>query len=503
MATPSWPTTRQLFVGIFALGFASLLYNFWVVTWEADPVPPAPTAAPRYTLPPEALTSLKLPAAKRDASIAFDDIFNVATGYTPKFPWAKRGIVLSLHNHVVPMGASLLQELRALGNYDPVQVYYCLPDELSPVSIDLLESDPLVETIDVCSLLLPTRLFANKGAAISFQNFWLKPLALLHSSFDEVMLLDADDIFFENPAQLWNASTYLDLGMVFFYDRVINQTIFLNNPVNVTLPDGSLVEKPYISEFFKLFPLDNYSLPFPHEPSPQLRESMVWNGLTAHEQDSSVVVLDKARAGPNVLRALFILIAESRFLPIVFSYGDKESFWLAFELAGRPYAFSPWACGVVSQPDDMSAHNDTLCGSLAQYWPGNASRLLYVNGQDIISPYYSQNSPFSHSLDWGGRYLELVGAVPRHVTPRMRRHPERRPRGDLDQTCLVGEGAVLLSNKSRSAIIQRIVWGIDVAQAIESVFPGNPRIPTVVLLIALGVVFVMPCVAFVILTQCE
>jgi len=34
-------------------------------------------------------------------------------------------------------------------------------------------------------------------------------------------------------------------------------------------------------------------------------------------------------------------ITEERFR-FRYSFGDKETFWLAFEMAHMPYAFSPW-----------------------------------------------------------------------------------------------------------------------------------------------------------------
>ncbi|EQC25329.1 hypothetical protein SDRG_16792 [Saprolegnia diclina VS20] len=460
--------TWQVFVVVVAVGLVGLVCNYLAISESLAPSAPPSTLPPRYTVPAAALTPR--PPRTRNTSIVFDTVFNVTTAYTPKFPGADRGIVLCLHNHNVPMGASLLQELRALGNYDPVQVYHCLPEELATVSRDLLASDPLVEIIDVCSLLLSTPLFPPSTSVREFQSFWLKPLALLFSSFDQVMLLDADDIFFENPSTLWASLSYTETGTLFFYDRVVNASMFLNTAVTMYASDGAETNVTYIKQLFaQVFPLKELGFPHPHAPSPQLQASMVWRGHSAHEQDSSVVLIDKVRAGPNVLRALFVLITSTRFVDPGFSWGDKEAFWLAYELVGQPYAFSPWACSVVNLANDLTRHNDTLCGSLAHYNPNSSNAsLLYINGRDIIDPYKSRRD---HRVLWGDRYHRLLEALPTHVTPRSRRHLSLGERGDLDQACLIGEGAAAFAtNATQHRLAQRVQWSLEVARTIQSAF---------------------------------
>ncbi|KDO19208.1 hypothetical protein SPRG_15651 [Saprolegnia parasitica CBS 223.65] len=488
MVCPSC-ATWQVFVVVVAVGLVGLVCNYLAVSQSLEPSAPPSTLPPRYTVP--AAAAAPRPPRVRNASIAFDTVFNVATAYTPKFPWADRGIVLCLHDHVVPMGASLLQELRALGNYDPVQVYHCLPNELATVSRDLLASDPLVEIIDVCSLLLTTPLFPSSASIREFQGFWLKPLALLFSSFDQVMLLDADDIFLENPSTLWASPSYTETGTLFFYDRVVNASMFLNTAVTMYAADGTETNVTYIKQLLaQVFPLKVLGFPSPHVPSPQLQASMVWRGHTAHEQDSSVVLIDKVRAGPNVLRALFVLIATTRFMNPVFSWGDKEAFWLAYELVGQPYAFSPWACSVVNRADDLMLHNKTLCGSLAHYAPNasNAS-LLYINGREIIDPYESR---LDHRVLWGDCYHRLIEALPTHVAPRSRRHPAQGERGDLDQTCLIGDGAVMFAtNATQHRLAQRVQWSIEVARTIQSAF-ADEDFPFGIFLLAAGFVIGSP-----------
>uniref|UniRef100_A0AAV1UYF8 Uncharacterized protein n=1 Tax=Peronospora matthiolae TaxID=2874970 RepID=A0AAV1UYF8_9STRA len=104
-----------------------------------------------------------------------------------------RGIILCLHNGIVAMGVSLIRELRCLGNLELIQVYHCLPTEMSDESRALLtRNDARVKIIDVCTDILAKtgaeNLFGGKvEKAKKFKNYWVKPLALYHTKLREVI----------------------------------------------------------------------------------------------------------------------------------------------------------------------------------------------------------------------------------------------------------------------------------------------------------------------------
>ncbi|KAG9411150.1 hypothetical protein AC1031_016800 [Aphanomyces cochlioides] len=344
---------------------------------------------------------------------------------------------------MVPMGTSLIQELRQLGNTDPIQIMFCLDSDLSQDAQTLLNAtDPNVELIDLCELLVQANLFGLSWHR-AYQSYWLKPLALLGSSFDQVLLTDVDNIFLDDPAVLWTSKSFLDKGMVFFYDRVVNLKWALNLPWSKG--------KTYLSHFLDHFPYETFNLSYA-PPSPHLRESRIFAMQTAHEQDSSVVLIDKARAGKTVLNVLWYLATYERIHGRQFSHGDKETFWLAFELAHVPYSFSPWGAAVVSQAEDMALHPDTLCGSLAQYLPqeNETPRLLYVE---------------INATNWTARSIEMTSSIPDHVTPRQKRHVSRDifVAGEFRQTCMVGDGATPLPPSFKAQATRRIQAALDVA----------------------------------------
>lgn len=151
----------------------------------------------------------------------------------PKSPWYQRsdkfdetvgrdrGVVTCMHDGVLPLGLSLVRELRCLGNRELIQVYHCGQEELSNASKTmLLGADDRLELVDVCSDLVQRGVLKAEMAK-QFRSWWIKPLAMYHTDVRHVMLLDVDDIFVKNPAVLRDLEGYTSTGTTFFYDRVV------------------------------------------------------------------------------------------------------------------------------------------------------------------------------------------------------------------------------------------------------------------------------------------
>ncbi|ETV95968.1 hypothetical protein H310_10624 [Aphanomyces invadans] len=413
--------------------------------------------------PPQPAAVATAATVQRPLATSFQSLFDRPNAViSTRYPHAARGIVLSLHHAMVPIGASLIRELRALGNVDPVQVMHCFDSELpeSDRALLLAIPDANIEIIDACAALVSAELL-TPDAAKDFQNFWLKPLAVLVSSFDQVMLMDVDNIFVANPATLWTTPLFIDTGTLFFHDRVLSYNFWLNEVQG----DG----RPYLRTFLDSFPYASFGLTRPTSPSKRLQDSMIFARHTAHEQDSSVVLLHKSRAGVATLKVLWHLATYERHHGHPFSWGDKESFWLSFELAQVPYAFTPWAASVVSKPDDVTAHPDTLCGSLAQYdpTPNDSPSILFVNGGDVIDIVDTGGGTeaVATRTDWEARGARLLARIPQYVTPRHTRHPTPAfgLRGAYDQTCLIGDGSARLDEAFHDVVTRRIQWTVDVA----------------------------------------
>lgn len=141
--------------------------------------------------------------------------------------------------------------------------------------------------------------------AKSFQSYWIKPLAVHFTSFEELIFLDADAILLKDPAALRENEGYKEKGTLFFYDRVINNNQYLNKREN---GKGAI----YLHKWLKSFDYKRFGLEYA-EPSPEFKKSFAYRGRTAHEQDSSMLLINKRNAG-KAMNVLWYLITEHRFI---------------------------------------------------------------------------------------------------------------------------------------------------------------------------------------------
>jgi hypothetical protein len=388
-----------------------------------------------------------------------------------------KGIIMGMHDGVVPMGLSLIRELRCLGNSELIQVYHCFPDEMSAASRALLLSaDDHLEIVDVCSDLVERGQMSH-DRALHFRSWWIKPLAVTHTDVREVLLLDIDDLFMRDPAVLRSTPGYKRTGTTFFYDRVLFSKEFFNQE----LAGG----KQYLRELIDSFDYAKFGVEGPVGPSAHLKTTFAFRRQTSHEQDSSVVAIDKARAG-RAMDVLFFLITEQHFVH-EFSYGDKESFWIAFELAHVEYFFSPWGVGDIasSTNKDMENHPDSLCGSIVQYLPVDDAppEFLYVNGKALLDPV-----PMGLDKMRTASTNVLYNTNPTHLTPRQKRRPNGRTKsnfkGGFPMECLVGFGSTPLPEDFAARLLRRrmfylgarmgVLSALDVCDAFEGLRTPEP-----------------------------
>uniref|UniRef100_K3WI41 Nucleotide-diphospho-sugar transferase n=1 Tax=Globisporangium ultimum (strain ATCC 200006 / CBS 805.95 / DAOM BR144) TaxID=431595 RepID=K3WI41_GLOUD len=361
------------------------------------------------------------------------------------------------------MGLSLIRELRCLGNTELIQVYHCMPEEMSAASRDLLlRHDNRLEIIDVCSELVASQKM-SMALAKKFKNWWVKPLAVYHTNVKEVILLDADAILLKDPAAVRNTSGYTSTGTTFFYDRVMGCRLYFNRRIR-----GAQ----YLQYLVKTFDYQAFNLSGP-APSSHLLNTYAYAEKTCHEQDSSMVAIDKVRAG-KALDVLWWFITTER-VRYEFSWGDKESFWLAYEFAQVPYAFSPWGVSVVSSSinRDVEKHPDTLCGSIAQYMPvfdAEPPELLYVNGKALLEPLPS--SIAGHALADALRRTSanlLYNMNPTHVVPRQPRTEIKQQSGGRSffGECMVGLGATPVPENFAARLLRRRMWFLAAATGVD------------------------------------
>lgn len=379
-----------------------------------------------------------------------------------------RGVVMPLFDDIAYLGLSAILELRGLGVDLPIEIPHC--GDFNSEFQRMIESrDPLVRVYDVCAQALSASNEFGSGEKLfcdtmeqchdHFRGFSIKVISVLFSRFDEVMLVDADTLFFQNPMKLWDLARYKQTGTLFFHDRISTPDQFLALPV-ADSGDGRPVT--HLHWYLSTFDVSPYralahiprrrataknAMPAkPHfAPSDFLLSSHSWNMRAGHEMDSSLVLWNK-RKQPRATTIVASFLAQNgaEFPP---SYGDKELFFIACELAETQYAFSDF--GVGSLGTELQGYGDkadsVLCGSGLHYFPVTPSP---TSSSDRIQPLYV-NSDELLTLDVNGD--EIYRTVARAADL----YPGSFAERDLPQECPFDITALPLSAAEKAKIAQR------------------------------------------------
>ena len=192
----------------------------------------------------------------------------------------------------------------------------------------------------------------RKGTSVDgdYLHFSTKPRALLESRLDEVILLDSDAFIFVKPEELFEQDLYRQTGTLFLYDRPLDWW-----PPNYPPHDpqwlANYIRSGYSrkDEFRQKVALHSSGVEPPREVAIGQESYRACRGTyddgwycTQHRQESSMVIFDKRRQ-QRCAAVLWDLTVKERVTVYERIYGDKDSYWLACELADSPYAFSPWA----------------------------------------------------------------------------------------------------------------------------------------------------------------
>nr|KAK5432363.1 hypothetical protein LTR18_011120 [Exophiala xenobiotica] len=241
-----------------------------------------------------------------------------------KFKTAGRGIVLTAGDDQAHFLMTTIHSFRELGCTLPVEVMYLGDSDLSEDYRAELETMGGVVTRDVSQMV------NDEGWKLA--GWAIKPFAMLFSSFREVIFIDADSLFFRNPEVLFYDPAYQMTGALFFKDRLM-------------MPES---KKRWVQQV----------LPRPF--SSQVKQNRFWTGESAHMQEAGVVVVDKWK---HFLAMLLVTRMngpdrdgdEDKGKIGVYDmvYGDKETFWLGWELSGDfKYSFHHGDVGTMGVVDE-------------------------------------------------------------------------------------------------------------------------------------------------------
>ena len=178
----------------------------------------------------------------------------------------KAGVVLTVGKGNFILAAHCIQTLHNVVKSSlPIQVFYGGDRDLPPAMRDELKSlHPNLETIDIID-----GQFNETIAGLNKSGYAMKPFAALASSFERVVLVDADTIFLRRPDEYFDEHPGLhNTGLHYFHDRAFNGRV--------------------TTDWVK-------RLKQATEPSTTLNESLFWRYELEHHQESGVVFFNKAR----------------------------------------------------------------------------------------------------------------------------------------------------------------------------------------------------------------
>lgn len=215
----------------------------------------------------------------------------------------QRGIVIPAGGAGLLANAHvIIQVIRVyFGCLIPVEVAHCGPDELvSPFHAQISElADATL--VDVCN---PRGFPKHHIRPAEMHKYLPKIYALYHSKFDEVLMLDADSQPLVDPAQLFSIPDFHSHGSYFWPD--------------IQAAGGESVPS---KDVYLMFNLTE-----PWKASPQWRAT-----------ESGQLLFNRAQHWDVLEWLLFINLHADLFVGQL--WGDKDTFELAFHLAGKAHNF--------------------------------------------------------------------------------------------------------------------------------------------------------------------
>lgn len=197
----------------------------------------------------------------------------------------------------------LIRSLRALGCKLPIEIWYRGEAEYDR------RWHELVEQLDVS--MVDAYEVRQRHSHPCLNGYELKPYALLHSRFRELLLLDADNVPIVNPEFLFETGEYRDTGAVFW-------------------PDYGRME-----------------------PARPIYQYLGVDWRDEPEFESGQMLIDKARCWRALNLTNWINERSPFFYRIV--HGDKDTFRLAWHRTATPFSMPPFP--IHSLPGTMCQHD--------------------------------------------------------------------------------------------------------------------------------------------------
>jgi hypothetical protein len=257
------------------------------------------------------------------------------------FNFAGKGLVIAAAGNRYRYLTGLYCNLYVIRKYHksniPIEIFYVGESENFSLSLRKLITD--LGGISIHNIM--DKLSTNSDES-ELRGYQTKPLAVLCSSFEEVILVDADALCFIDPRYLFLAQGYEDSGMLLFKDYVDCMS-FISRDFIETIGIGVDAYCDYTNDF---------------------------------EIDSSCVVINKSKCWDALYTICIVNVKSDSYHKSKNVLGDKDTFLISSMFVG----FKPF----ISQPAPnviISENNNIIVGHLQS---------TVFNGQEIFTHYNNQ-----------------------------------------------------------------------------------------------------------------
>jgi len=261
-----------------------------------------------------------------------------------------KGLVISVGNDYFNYARSTIENLRNIIKSEiPIEIFYNGESDLSEDKRNILKEYDNVYVSDLSQYF--------NDEILHLSHFALKPFSLLASRFEEVILIDADSVYLRDPMLFFDDPGYIEKGTIFFQDRNFKESSF----------DSYKWFKTWINN-----------------PLPDTEELRIWNEKTTDQMESSTLVINKAK---NILGLLAACnLNGNKYKKIVYKhvYGDKETFWIGFEMARQPFYFNPLRPAFISKVKSVGTNSTKFCGHVGH--KSEDGKFMFWNGH-LINKY--------------------------------------------------------------------------------------------------------------------
>lgn len=226
-------------------------------------------------------------------------------------PWGNRsesevGIVMCVGQRDLVLAAHNIRTLRnVLGSTLPIEIFYA--GELDFPMEKRKQVEDLAPDIQMRNILdFYDDTIAGINDSLSKNGWVMKPFAMLASSFQKAILVDADAIFLQRPDAYFDDDINLkETGTLFYHDRAVKGGY-----------TGWINTLKWIKKVLK-----------DRKPSAMLRQSIFWTKKLEHQQESGVVFADKSRSGvfTSLIFATWMNTKVARTYLSQHVFGDKET----------------------------------------------------------------------------------------------------------------------------------------------------------------------------------